>query len=429
MEDVFLASFDATNGNTQWVEIIGNEGDEIVYSLEMDDDGNIYAPLQFSGDSTQIGNQVVVRTNTNEPLATVLCKINPVGLVDWTLLFDGKLNIRNSDFVDNHFYFSTFMNTDTLKIDTLTHINLTTRAGLYGKVSNTGNLQWLTVIDADFWNVFDFGLSTNKEGETLIYGTKDENATFTFNSQNLDSTNNNRFYLNLDDNGNIRWYKSYRITPVNTGYMSGIAWGKNDDFYSLYYGLFFTTFFPLGNFTITDSLRQYAFIPKMLDYSQQTIPLQSGWSMVSSFIDPPNDSLEHVLDSVENHLTILKDPMGSVYWPQFGVNNIGSWDYHDGYQCKMIIMDSLVMLGPRCLSDTTQFNIQNGWNMISYLSLINRSPIDVFAPYINYIIIVKNGQGQVYWPQFGLDNMGLMYPGLGYQLKATQNINFFYPAD
>ncbi|MCF8373446.1 MAG: hypothetical protein K9H64_17640 [Bacteroidales bacterium] len=428
MDDVFIASFNASSGNTKWVEIIGNEGDETIYCLEIDEAGNVYAPIQFYGDSTQIGNYTVTRTNTYEPMATVLCKINPTGMVDWTLLFDGKLNIHHTDFVNEHFYFTCLMNTDTLKIDTMKHINPSTRAGLYGKIDTTGSLQWLSTIDTDIWNVVDFGLSTNDEGETLVYGTKDTGATFTHNSQILDSSNNNIFYVKFDDNGNLQWYKSY-LSTAHPGYLLGITWGKQNDFYSTFNVIHQNAEITIGNFTLTDSLGQYAFIPKMLDYSQQKVPLPAGWGMISSYIEPYEDSLVSVLYPVVNHLVILKNNAGYVYWPQFGVNTIVNWQYHQGYQIKMALADSLFMLGGKIQPDTALLQISMGWNIIPYFNFQPIVADSIFSNYTSNVVIVKDGSGQVYWPQYTLNNIGQMQPGKGYQVKAYQSFNFYYPPE
>ena len=44
------------------------------------------------------------------------------------------------------------------------------------------------------------------------------------------------------------------------------------------------------------------------------------------------------------------------------------------------------------------------------------------------IVIVKDGIGNVYWPDFGLNNIGDMCPGEGYQIKSLSPINFSYPS-
>ncbi|MEA3446511.1 MAG: hypothetical protein U9R19_17485, partial [Bacteroidota bacterium] len=318
-EDVFIASFNANNGNTQWVNILGNEDEEHIFSIEIDSEGNVYAPIQFDGDSTQIGNSTVTRTNTQDELATVICKINNTGTIEWNFLLDGYLNIRNISFVNNNFYFSFYLVSDTLKYDSITYVNPTSRAGFFGKINTLGYLQWLTTINTDIGNVVDLGLSTNSNGETVIYGRKSGSAIFTYNSQVLDSTNNNIFYLKLDDNGNLQWYKSYMST-ASPGVLSGITWGKKKDFYSVFSGIHQNAVITLGSYTLTDTLGQYAFIPKMRDFSNQKVPLPIGWGMVSGFIEPHNDTLVSVLDSVANNLIIVKNNAGNIYWPQYGVN-------------------------------------------------------------------------------------------------------------
>ncbi|MEA3446502.1 MAG: hypothetical protein U9R19_17440, partial [Bacteroidota bacterium] len=370
----------------------------------------------------------VTRTNIQEYMATVLCKLNSIGIVDWTFLFDGKLNIHNTDFVINNLYLSFLMNTDTLNMDTITYVNSTSRTGLFCKINTMGNLQWITAIDTDIGNVSDMGLSTNNKGETIIYGRKSGSALFTYNSQILDSTNNNIFYVKFNDYGNLIWYKSYMST-ASPGNLAGITWGKKKDFYSVFRGIHQNAEITLGNHILTDSLGQYAFIPKMQDFSNQKVPLPVGWGMVSGFIEPHNDTLVSVLDSVANNLIIVKNNAGNIYWPQYGVNNINNWQYHQGYQTKMAATDTLLLLGNKIQTDTALLQISAGWNIIPYFNAQPIATDSIFSNYISNVVIVKDGSGFVFWPQFTINTIGNMLPGKGYQLKAYQNFDFYYPPE
>ena len=44
------------------------------------------------------------------------------------------------------------------------------------------------------------------------------------------------------------------------------------------------------------------------------------------------------------------------------------------------------------------------------------------------LIIMKDSWGNVYWPQFGLNNIGDLTPGQGYQIKLAGSWNFSFPA-
>ena len=45
------------------------------------------------------------------------------------------------------------------------------------------------------------------------------------------------------------------------------------------------------------------------------------------------------------------------------------------------------------------------------------------------IVMVKNGNGLIYWPTYGIDNIGNMNPGEGYQIKMLAADTLLYPAN
>jgi len=46
-------------------------------------------------------------------------------------------------------------------------------------------------------------------------------------------------------------------------------------------------------------------------------------------------SIETIMNSISSDIVIVKDGAGNVYWPAFGVNNIGNMKPGEGYQIKM----------------------------------------------------------------------------------------------
>ena len=47
---------------------------------------------------------------------------------------------------------------------------------------------------------------------------------------------------------------------------------------------------------------------------------------------------------------------------------------------------------------------------------------------VNNLIIMKDGDGNVYWPEFGLNSIGDMCQGNGYRIKINESMNFSYPS-
>ena len=78
--------------------------------------------------------------------------------------------------------------------------------------------------------------------------------------------------------------------------------------------------------------------------------------------------------------------------------------------------------------DETPINLTVGLNYIAYLP---RFPAPVLTALDSVVPsacnIVKDGAGGVYWHEFGLDNIGPMQPGRGYEIECQQSATLVYP--
>ncbi|MCX6258752.1 MAG: hypothetical protein NTW49_12775 [Bacteroidia bacterium] len=160
---------------------------------------------------------------------------------------------------------------------------------------------------------------------------------------------------------------------------------------------------------------------------QQQINLPTGWSIISTYINPTMPNISDVFAQVVSQLIIVKDGNGSVYWPSFGLNNIGNMQTGKGYQLKMLSAQTLTVTGIAVIPETSPVNIPSGWSILGYLRNSPALVITLMSPIVSNIIIVKNGEGHVYWPQFGVDNIVNMIPGQGYQIKVTSACTLTYP--
>jgi hypothetical protein len=71
-------------------------------------------------------------------------------------------------------------------------------------------------------------------------------------------------------------------------------------------------------------------------------------------------------------------------------------------------------------ADYQYINLVQGWRFIStYIDLFEPSLDSLFAPIVSEVIIVKNGIGLTYWPQYNINVIGNMVLGQGYQLKMA----------
>ena len=80
------------------------------------------------------------------------------------------------------------------------------------------------------------------------------------------------------------------------------------------------------------------------------------------------------------------------------------------------------------LSSPILIDITVGWNIIGFTRSVAQDAVATLDAISEQILIVKNNNAEVYWPEFGFNGIGDLIPGQGYQLKTTQDIpEYFFP--
>ena len=160
---------------------------------------------------------------------------------------------------------------------------------------------------------------------------------------------------------------------------------------------------------------------------RHTIILNEGWNNISSFIDPGEKAIESVFKRVENNVSLVNNNNGDVYWPLYDINEIGNWNYHEGYQVFMHAPDTLVLYGKHMVPEATPIQLSGGWNLTSYLP-DQPMPVDKALESIGSSLeIVTNNTGDIYWPDYDVNTLEYMYPGEGYKVFLSQAAPLTYP--
>ena len=157
----------------------------------------------------------------------------------------------------------------------------------------------------------------------------------------------------------------------------------------------------------------------------QNILLDSGWSIFSTHIIPNNNNIVDVFESIINDVIIIKDINGNVYWPEYGLNSIGSIDIGTAYQIKMNNESILTVSGQQADCNTV-IDLNMGWNLIGYLPLSESFIEDEFQSIVEDVLIIKDDNGNIYWPEFSINSITSLTPGNGYQIKVSSDLEFSY---
>tara|TARA_B100000900_G_scaffold315003_1_gene273850 strand:+ start:1719 stop:2702 length:984 start_codon:yes stop_codon:yes gene_type:complete len=155
----------------------------------------------------------------------------------------------------------------------------------------------------------------------------------------------------------------------------------------------------------------------------QTLELDQGWSLLSKRVITEDESMESIFQAVEDQLVILKDEVGNVYWPEFGLNTIGEFNINKGYLAKFSQNISLDILG-YSIPESTHIELNMGWNIIPYYANESINAVVYFESIAEHIIIVKDQIGNVYLPEFDFNNIGALDIGTAYYIKLSQDLIF-----
>tara|TARA_B100000579_G_scaffold219079_1_gene179156 strand:- start:2403 stop:4316 length:1914 start_codon:yes stop_codon:yes gene_type:complete len=160
----------------------------------------------------------------------------------------------------------------------------------------------------------------------------------------------------------------------------------------------------------------------------QEIELENGWSLFSTYIEPNDNSIEAVFSDIIDNIIIIKDQNGNVYWPEYELNSIQNLNIGEGYQIKTNNPTTLTISGNQT-NCTTDINLDNGWNLIGCLILETSNIETEFESIVDEIIVIKDDQGNIYWPMFNINTIQSIEPGKGYQIKTSTELIFNYSCD
>lgn len=167
-------------------------------------------------------------------------------------------------------------------------------------------------------------------------------------------------------------------------------------------------------------------ISKLETQRPLNIKLEAGnWQLVSSNILPVNTLVKNIFINNLNDFEYVKNQNGQIYYPLQNIDQIVNWNIKEGYLIYAKNDAILQIMGNTIIPSNYSYTFNaNMWYMISYLPSDSRNVSSVFAN-TNSLILVKNDEGKVYYPAFGINQIGNMKVGEGYQLAVSQNSQTF----
>lgn len=156
--------------------------------------------------------------------------------------------------------------------------------------------------------------------------------------------------------------------------------------------------------------------------------------------NPPGTVLANGGFDNDDDFVMIKDGQGRVYWNLDATDNTqvevdqleNTWNYLKGY---MIFTSALAQntairfIGPRAIPEETLIPLSEGWNLVPYLRN-NSLDVDLaLSDITDAVTIVKDQDGNIYWPRFAIKTIGDLEPGKAYWMYASRATNFRYPSN
>ncbi len=157
------------------------------------------------------------------------------------------------------------------------------------------------------------------------------------------------------------------------------------------------------------------------------IPLRPGWSLISTPIPPPVNTLEWIFGGVlaNENLVLVKDWEGHFYYPDENYNRIDFWDFRCGYWVKVRGPDEVNFAG-RPVAVDTPIPVERGWSIVSYFPATPQEPQVAFLNIEDDVELAKDQLGRFYLPEYDFSNMGLLRWGRGYQIKVAGDVDLVW---
>lgn len=164
---------------------------------------------------------------------------------------------------------------------------------------------------------------------------------------------------------------------------------------------------------------------------QQDIPVESGWNLVSFYLQPPNTAMEYTMQSIDPVLEQVKDEFGIYFHNQNPIfNSLQAVSDGQGYWVRTNQNGTITQQGLALKPETVAIPLQAApaWNLIGYPCPATQDVETALASILSNVVQVKNID-EFYDPSFPpiFNSLSEMKPGSGYWIKVDAPVTLYFP--
>lgn len=148
----------------------------------------------------------------------------------------------------------------------------------------------------------------------------------------------------------------------------------------------------------------------------QRVELAPGWNLVSLHVLPSDRSMSAVLGDEVSAVRVIKNADNHRYEPAAGIDELSPWQPDQAYYVWAKQATTVTVTG-QPIDPSTPITLDAGWNLVPYLQSRSMPIGEAFANVLSDLHLIKDASGNVYAPEHGVDRIGQMVPGRGYEVR------------
>ena len=157
------------------------------------------------------------------------------------------------------------------------------------------------------------------------------------------------------------------------------------------------------------------------------VVLEAGWNVVSLGVRPTDPALAAIFADTPE-VGLVEDGEGRQFEPG-GVDEIGSWDPLQAYAVYASSPVTVEVEGEPIVPEGEAIPLQEGWNLVPYFGSEATPIAEALSSVAGDLVLVKDHTGQVFAPEYGIDDLDDLRPGWGYKVYMGRAATLTYPAD
>lgn len=163
------------------------------------------------------------------------------------------------------------------------------------------------------------------------------------------------------------------------------------------------------------------------DPARQTVSLTEGWNLISVRVAPNTTAMDSVFAPIFDSVELVKDNRTNVYIPE-SIDQIEHWNPLQAYSVYVTEGTTLSVSGAPLQPGATPIPLTEGWNLVPFFGETPMPIEEALSSISDVVVMVKDGQGTVYFPQFDGDGIDSLVPGRGYRLFVSDDATLVYPS-